>query len=297
MYLPYLRCKSEEINCLVEAPYEVYKNTLPILEPIGISKLPINKFKKLVQANIPFILIINPQIGDNSMQRIIHTYVNGILSDYHNYSIAYIIHNKSTKSEVENFLSIPLLDKSFIHNREINNSEIINVETLFQIFNVDKVSSNYINNFDCNNKAVLVDGFNKLSKNADYPTNSFFSDKHINYKSEGFVAIADFLIQGDNYLIGGGAAHSVAIHFSTKNTNGIYVNHFLSDNREGKTRTAEKFLEALQHLINYIENNSVIETSGLENYKDLFARKHFPGLPMNKRIAMKHHLEVISKVI
>ncbi len=297
MYLPYFRCKGEEINSLIAVSKEIFKNTLPILEPIGISKVPVNKFKKIIQANIPFVLIINPQINETSMQKIIETYINGLLSSYSNYSIAYIIHSKSTKKEVETFLSIPNLEKSFIHNREIQNTDIINVETKFQIFNDKKVSPIYISDFDSNNKVILVDGFDKLSRNADYPSKSFFSDKHLNYKKENFIGVADFLIQGDNFSESGGAAYAVAIHLTTENSKGVYINHFISDNREGKSRTAEKFMEALNHLISYANSNPIIQTSGLLDYKDLYNRQHFPGLGVNKRIALKHHLETISSII
>lgn len=297
MYLPYLRCKSEEINCLTEVSPKVFTNTLPILEPVGIKPTNINKFKKLKQNKIPFILIVNPQFNDLKMEKILEVYVHGLLSDYSNYSIALVINNSITKNELELFYSIKNIDKSLIHKMEFNNIKILDSDKIkYQIFQDNKVSNAYINSFSGSNRIILTDGFQKLARNADYPERSLFSDKHLNF-SNLYIGVGDYLIQGDNFSESGGPAAAVAIHLTNNNRNGIYINHFVSDNREGASRTPEKFMEALTHLVNFIRENDIIKTEALEEYQDLYDKKHYPGLGKNKRIALKHHIETISKLI
>lgn len=298
MYLPYLRTKSEEIHALLEMPLNSFDNMLPILEPIGISKLNINKFKKLKDQNIPFILIVNPIINGIGMQKIIDTYINGFLSDYKNYSVAYIINANTTQKEISMFKNIKDLEKSFIHKSEFSNLTFsVNSPVKFHIFQDNKISSNYIGKFLENNNVILTDGFQKLARNADYPKTSLFSDLHLKYNTS-FVGISDYLIQGDLFSdSSGGPAVAVAIHLTTSNSNGVYINHFVSDSKEGTGRTAEKFAEALEHLVNFTKENNTPKTSGLEDYYKLFERKHFPGLARNKRIALKNHMEVINKLI
>ncbi len=298
MYLPYLRCKSEEINCLLEVPPTVFKNTLPVLEPTGISKMNLNKFKKLKHAGIPFILIINPQVNNLSISRVVEEYINGILSDYNNYSLAYIVHNNSNQNQIDYFKSIPNLEKSIIHKYESTNLEFSDFDYKFHIFQDNKVSSSFIEAFQTNNKVILSDGFQKEVRNADYQNKSFFTDKHHNY-SQYFIGVGDFLIQGDNFSESGGPAAAVAIHITEVNNNATYLKHFISDNTVGQSRIPEKFMEALNHLIRYANNdeNSLLRTTALDFYYDLHEKRHFPGLGMNKRLALMHHLETISASI
>src|SRR5690606_33628958 len=102
-----------------------------------------------------------------------------------------------------------------------------------------------INKISGGNKVLLIDGFDRKVRNADYPAESFFSDFHFTYVDEGYQGVSDYLTQGDNYSLSGGPAAAVAIHLTIVDDDGVQIRHFISDNRQGNSRTAEKFGEAL----------------------------------------------------
>ncbi|MTG99349.1 sce7725 family protein [Myroides sp. BIT-d1] len=296
MYYPYLRAKGEEINSLLQLPLK--SKVLPILEPVSIKNANVNKFKQLVKNKIPFIIIINPQVGNISIEEVLEIYVNGVLHDYDNYSIAYIVHNATTQIELQSFNQIPNRDKFLIHKTNFENVNLLeNLNIDFHVFCKDQVSSNYINSITSSNKIILLDGFKKLQRNADYPLESFFSDMHFTYEANGFIGIGDYLTQGDNYSLSGGPAYAVAIHLTVLKNNEVYVRHFISNNREGNSRVAEKFYEALTHLINYVDNNTVLETTAIQKYRELYDSRHFPGLSVNKRLSLINHIEQIASII
>lgn len=295
MYYPYLRAKSEELNSLLEL--DLIANVIPILEPISL-ETNISKFKRLIAKNVHFVLVINPQAVQLSIEDIIDGFVNGVLNEYDNYSIAYILHNASTQAELQLFHQIPDRNKYLIHRVDFNNLRLLDdVNVNFHVFCESLVTEGYINSIDSLNKIILLDGFDRLQRNADYPLESFFSNLHFTYVHNGFIGIGDYLTQGDNFSVGGGPANAVAIHLTILRNNEVYIRHFISDNREGRGRTAEKFYEALTHLIRFVDENDVLETSAILNYRDLFEREHYPGLAVNKRYSLKNHVEQISSII
>lgn len=299
MYYPYLRAKGEEINCLLGVNQQVFiENTTPIIEPIGISKSNLSNIKKLATKNIPFVLIVNPQAKKLEMTTVIEEYLNGILKEYDNFSIAYIIHNNSTQAELNRFNRLRGYEKFIIHKYNYADVNYINnLEVEQHIFQDNKVSKNYIKNINSKNKIILLDGFNRLDRNADYPDDSFFSDIHYNYKQLGYIAVSDYLTQGDVFSETGGPAYAVAIHLSVAYDKEIYLHHFISDNREGNSRTAEKFAEALTHLIDFITNTDITETTATEHYRQLHDNQHFPGLGVNKRYSLMNHIEQVSSIV
>ncbi|MDQ8014876.1 MAG: sce7725 family protein [Flavobacterium nitrogenifigens] len=296
MYYPYLRAKREEIFSLLEINPNVYGNTIPIIEPVGVDELNVKRIKKLIDRNINFIFILNPQVNQLNFNDVVETYVNNLFEEYNNYSIAYIITNNSSEDEILRFVELDL-PKTLIHKFTFPNVDFINNLIVDRhIFQERKVSQNYINSIFSPHKIKLIDGFNKLARNADYAPNSFFSSLHFTYLQENLVGVGDYLIQGDNFSSTGGAASAVAIHLSTVNNNQIYVNHFVSDNVHGQTRTSEKFLEALDKLIEFVDENDPYETSGIRNYREMHIQRHSPGLAVNKRFALKNHIE-LSNII
>lgn len=299
MYYPYLRAKGEEINCLVGVNQQVFlDNTTPIIEPIGSSKANLSNIKKLATQNIPFVLIVNPQVKALDMESVVEEYVNSLLLDYDNFSIAYIVHNNTTQGELNKFSRIKGFEKFLIHKYNYYDVNHINsLEFDYHVFQNNKVSSNYIKSIVSKNKIVLIDGFDRLDRNADYPEDSLFSDIHYNYKKFGYKAVSDYLTQGDVFSETGGPAYAVAIHLSVAYDKEIYVHHFISDNREGNSRTAEKFAEALEHLINFVNNNNITETTAIENYQQLHEDQHFPGLGVNKRYSLMNHIEQVSSIV
>ncbi|MDV4131257.1 hypothetical protein CMT25_13985 [Elizabethkingia anophelis] len=298
MYFPYLRSKQAELDALLNVKESVYSTTIPIIEPVSLKKIQIDKIIKLAQRNLAFILILNPKIKKHpEYDEIIELVEKGGLSIYNNFYIGYLVDSSLSKIEIEKFISVrPDLKKVLIHQGEFDDLSLlnrINEHIQYNVFIENNVSGSYLTNFNIN-KILIRDGFEKKSKNADYPAKSFFYDLNNTFKNFGFIGFGDFSVIGNVFSESGGPAQAVAIHLTVNENNNIYIRHFLSDNRIGTKKTPEKFLEALTHSVTYIKVNKISPTSGIKNYMINYDKLHFPGLAKNKEYSIKNHIEVIN---
>ena len=104
---------------------------------------------------------------------------------------------------------------------------------------------------------------------------------------------------GYQYFDDGGPAHAVTIHFTTidDSDDSLAINHFISDNITGPVDPGGKFFEALRKLNSFLSRNPQYDTQGAKEYKDLFRRKHFPGLGVVKKISIMHHVELVHGLL
>lgn len=138
-------------------------------------------------------------------------------------------------------------------------------------------------------------------KNADYAKNSpeKFSELHVTYGDLGMAGFGDFLIVGDVYSEGGGPAYAVAIHLTyidPENDDVMYIYHFVSTTNDTPTDPAGKFKQALDKLIEKLDTgeSKLLETEAIREFRELHARRHFPGLGYVKKLSMKHHIETLA---
>ena len=146
----------------------------------------------------------------------------------------------------------------------------------------------------------MRDGFIAQARNADYPRLDFFSDLHGTYAASGYHGFGDFSVVGDGYSPGGGPAHAVAIHLTELNGNReIDTNHFVSDRTAGNVDTAGKFMEALGKLVAHVRahRRSFVYSQARMEFEAYHSSQHFPGLPTVKRLAIRHHMELIESII
>ena len=127
----------------------------------------------------------------------------------------------------------------------------------------------------------------------------FFSDLHATFKDEGMNGFGDFLVVGDGYTEAGGPAYAIAIHltFIDRDRDGeMHIHHFKSDRQDTPTDPAGKFAEALAKLIQALDSpeNKIFDSSSVKEFRDLFQRKHFPGLGHVKKLSLNHHIETLA---
>ncbi|MCG5549487.1 sce7725 family protein [Halorhodospira halochloris] len=156
----------------------------------------------------------------------------------------------------------------------------------------------YRKHFADSTRILLKYGF-KRTRNADYPPVEVFSDLHATFKEIGMDGFGDFLIVGDDFSEGGGPAYAVAIHLTfidADRDDEMYIYHFVSKTKNTPTDPAGKFKEALDDLIVTIDSieSHVLETSAVEEFRQLHAKGHFPGLGYVKKLSMKHHIETLA---
>ncbi|MNM94638.1 hypothetical protein D3C81_1070490 [compost metagenome] len=156
----------------------------------------------------------------------------------------------------------------------------------------------YQKHFSDDTRILLRNGF-KRQANRKYPDVEPFSDLHATFRDEGVDGFGDFLIVGDEYSESGGPAYAVAIHLTfidPEMDNAMYIYHFKSDRQDTPTDPAGKFYEALTKLIAKLEepDTKILRTSAVEEFVELYNKKHFPGLGYIKKLSMKHHIEVLA---
>ncbi len=312
MYYPFLRGKQFELIMLREmAPKIAQWGFVPIIEPVK-GNFPALKraLDELINYNCRFILVGNPIVGElqrdnSSLKREI---IEEQLSDYRDYSIGLNLTSDDNLDNVKLLLehyprSISLIHRGFSDGSglvsliESKNPEIIN-----HVF-VESESSLYRRHFRLANavKVIIKDGFqNRI--NRDYPESELFSEIYLTFQEYSCNAFGDFLIVGREYNDGGGPAYAIAIHLTYKDSNAdnaIAIRHFVSDRVDTPKDPAGKFIEALEKLYEYVEENPEVfdRTTALEEYLELYRKQHFPGLGYVKKLSMRHHIELMGILV
>ena len=309
MYHPYLRGKQNELILLRENTKLLKEaNMVPIIEPVKSTLAPLIKtIENLKKDNVPFILIVNPRNGDfkNNPLPLFSELIDITLIDYNNFCLGYLVDSQSSLIDIKSFLD-DNKDKSiaFIHNgypkaKEL--SELLNsfVNIKKHIFLDDKVL--YRKQFNKENiqRVLIKDGFTKKT-NREYSEDEPFSELHLIYKDEyNMDGFGDFLIVGDEYSETGGPAYAIALHLTYLNEDSVMnIKHFISDRTNTPTDPAGKFIEALNKLINEVDQNNLIyKSEAYKQYKVFYEKGHFPGLGIAKKLSMQHHLEILAKFI
>ena len=156
----------------------------------------------------------------------------------------------------------------------------------------------YRKHFAGAHRVLLHDGFERR-RNRDHPPVEPFSDLHVTFQEQGMNGFGDFLIVGDEYSESGGPAYAVAIHLTfidpTKD-DAMFIYHFVSDSKDDPTDPAGKFAEALSAMMKKLEepDHYIFDSSAVQEFRDLHASGHFPGLGYIKKLSMRHHIETLN---
>jgi len=114
---------------------------------------------------------------------------------------------------------------------------------------------------------------------------------------EGF---GDFLIVGDEYADGGGLPLVLAIHLTfidPEQDDMMQIYHFKSKIHATQQNPAGKFAEALAEMMATLDlsNSHVYETEAVQEFRELYKKKHFPGLGYIKKLSMSHHIQTLAE--
>lgn len=313
MYLPFLRGKQFELIALREFAKEISGSAIvcPVIEPVKLEFKGLDTaITELVNQNINFTIIINPQIGEIEDPELVLKALAGNkkLKAYQNFQIGI---NSFGSGQVDAHLKLIEASNFSKHGRVLVHNDVIDDETFikdrlntaevrYHVFNNSKIKARrYKRLFDIDKRITLDDPFVIKDKNADYlaQIDEFFSDEHLNYKDEGFVGFSDFLTIGDNYTDSGFLPYAVAIHITYETGDGsIRIRHFVSDTNDDYSDTPGKFAEALQKLIDFIPNLT-FKTAAIEEFENMHAKKHYPGLGTVKKLSILHHLELMTTIL
>jgi len=312
MYYPFLRGKQFELILLRDnAEFLSANNIHPIIEPVKSDfKALIRAFEALNMNNVDCTLIVNPQVGQEPINtmNILNDLIDEEFKDYQNISIGFILSADTKILDLNTILKkYKNHNFSIIHYGYPNGKDIaVAVKNLTHVKRhifidgfAGKLYQRHLKT-DGINRILIRDGFKPRTKNSLYPLSEHFSDLHITFPDEGMDGFGDFLIVGDEYSETGGPAYAVAIHLTyLNNDDDMFIYHFISDQTDSPTDPGGKFMEALEKLVDEInQSNSLIyKSNACSEYLELFTLKHYPGLGYVKKLSMQHHIELIANCL
>jgi hypothetical protein len=309
MYHPYFRGKQFELITVREtAPLLAKSNFVPIIEPVRESLSGLERaLKAICEANGRAIVIVNPYHGDlqDGGANISALLQGGFIG---NDKISAGILLRSDTSFAAATACFELHKDhypTFVHDG-FNEPKALarylggGLSASTHVFVSSPADTLYRKHFIGSNRILVQDGFERR-KNADYAKNSpeKFSELHVTYRDLAMEGFGDFLIVGDVYSEGGGPAYAVAIHLTyidPDNDDVMYIYHFVSTTNDTPTDPAGKFAQALKKLIDKLDggDSKLLETRAIQEFRELHAKKHFPGLGYVKKLSMKHHIETLA---
>jgi len=306
MYYPYFRGKQYELITLRENAERMSQAAIvPILEPVKQNVSGLRRaLEALVEQNIRFILIVNPQCGElcDIDPALINDLISNTLSEYRNFSLGYIVNQDTLLPNVISFCEtaahpVSIVHSGYQHGRKLADA-LISLENVTEhIFNEEHCSKLYRKHFSEKTRVLIRDGFIKRT-NREHPEVEHFSDLHITYDEERVDGFGDFLIVGDDYSEGGGPAYAIAIHLTfidEDEDDDMFVKHYISDRTNTPVDPGGKFLEALQKLFDDVEkeNSKIYRSNAVIEFVRCHQREHYPGLGYVKKLSMQHHLELM----
>lgn len=311
MYFPYFRGKRYELYALRECSvrFSKSKKIIPVIEPVRENPIELAATLELYEkVSAPFVLITNPAVGQLRYQ---HETLNSLLADgavpvHARAFFGHVVSQDSNLGQVESFLrryeGRPV---SLIHTSDA--PQAARIETLcsrhgnvaHQVFIEEPGETLNKEPFLRHPRVLIRDEFRRKSKNGDYGGEDFFSDLHRTYAASGLQGFGDFSVIGRKYRDrGGGRAHAVVIHLTYLRTDGdIWVKHFVSDTVAPKA-PKRMFQEAVKKLVDFLDATpDFFHSTACDEFRKLHRKKSFPGLGAVKKLSIRHHMELMARIL
>jgi hypothetical protein len=306
MYYPFLRGKQYELLALRELITDINSSgcILPIIEPVKDGASHLASYSAFSKEEMEVVIITNPEVGDfrDNPGPVKKSIIKGCFEGSNLLVPALYINASTQIKNIDTFCNGYLdYKKALVYDFEPHEQAMIKYiskikEINYHIFFSHRPAQEIRDNV--RNKILVTDYFNKADKNASYCKDEFFCSKISKFPIKNYIGFGDYSIVGKDFSEGGWAAYAVALHhvYINNKNDDLYIRHYVSDRTESDRDQPGKFLEALTKLI---KDLSVLgdrnNTSTVSEYKSLFAEKHSPGLGYAKKLAIKHHFEIIMK--
>jgi hypothetical protein len=311
MYFPYLRCKQFELLALRELSQKLgsSRQISPVLEPVKRSPNTLERaLDVLIAYNVNFTIIVNPSVGDfagNSAG--IVTLINNKLAKYNNFQLGVLINQFTNLERIDLALDEINSQKTLtlIHVGRPNDIDSLlqwaeDKEIRYNLYNETIPIRRYRGLVTAETKVILEDRFHTQPKNAAYLQNpdEFFSDEHQYFQDDGNVGFSDYLTVGSDYVESGFLPYAVAIHLTyiKQDDQTIWIRHFVSDSNRDNIDVAGKFGEALEKLMEFIDQQN-IRTDAANEFREHYRNQHYPGLGSLKKLSIKNHLELLLELL
>jgi hypothetical protein len=303
-YFPFLRGKQNELMAVRELADRIAQRgtVVPIIEPVNGNATTGISIDRYIEVSMPFVFICNPLHGEfaGHPQRLFTQVISEELMEYDNWTPAFQVRRDSTRTELSAFLDrYSVYEVGIVYQglpttasvRALLGSEAIGRH----IFVKHYVPTEYINEIPESRRVMVTDPFNRQQRNADYPDRELFTDMNTLAGNPRRLDFGDFSIVGDHYTETGGPAYAVTIHHIHFQTDAgpLDISHFISDRTDTTVDTPGKTLEALEKLVEALGELNPNNTEACNEYREMASTGSTRGLGYLKRLAIKHHLEIM----
>lgn len=302
MYYPFLRAKQYELIALREFAEYVDSNVIvPIIEPVKTVSNSLNLTLSVLSSHgINFGIVMNPQVGE------LEGLTNQIDEMLNSFSYARVFFVRDNVDEISNYVeNNKHLDIYLICDEETKISDslirLIKSENVSRVILTEKqkrLRRDITKNVRGKDIVVMYDFFEKKPKNADYVgvEEEFFSEEYWFFDSEGFSGICDYTVLPSLFIEGGRLPAVVVIHLTYVKNESVYIRHFSSSTSVRSGNIQLKFAQAAEQALQFFEELG-INTKAVEELREMYQNKHYPGLGFLKKISVLHHLEMVSHII
>ena len=252
---------------------------------------------------MPFLLVCNPIHGkfNDDVVGLRENLIEQVLTDYDNWTPSLYVDEQTTIQELQSFIDTygdnKLLALVYYGRPQRNAVRKMIEDSDFEwhVFMARRVEREYIESVNTSSCVLVSDPFVRRLRNADYPERELFTDLNTVAGNPHRTHFSDFFIVGDYYTETGGPAYAVALHHMhyAEGSRRLEVSHFLSDRIDTAVDTPGKIIEALNHLVDALETLDPSNTQACQEYREMRESAQASGLGYMKRLAIKHHLEVI----
>jgi hypothetical protein len=305
VYFPFLRGRQHELAAIQATATQMAKSgkIIPIVEPVKANTKSLERAASVaLQANVPIVIVTNPRVGELvGAPDVLQSAAMAPLLQNAGLLPAFVLGTGTSASHVSAFSKRYGKRKvCFIHASTPANQVVssVNAHGPGAIHVVaQSVASSYVKALT-GQLVELRDSFNRLPRNAAYPSSEFFSDVHLTFKSKKLAGFSDFSIVGDFYVDSGGPAHAVAIHLHEEQPTGLWLRHFVSTRVTGPQDPAGKFAEAVAKLDAFAaKNQQVAATVACSEFRKCHQSGHYPGLGVVKQLSIRHHIETLASIL
>lgn len=309
MYYPYLRARQFELISLRELAAEniIQNFSMPILEPVKESFNNLNIAHKFFHDfNYSAYLIANPLQGElpGDTETFLN-YKSGLGESRFNIAFHYSNNADYIISAIQKYqltdCCLICLD-NFVDDDKFRDLCQSATVTRFVLLDPNKYRT-LDRFFKAQNKIYirLDDIFERQLKNADFLNIQAhkFSEEHLYYRSEGYTGFSDYTVLPSEYIDGGSTPRAVVIHLTYLNPakeNQIWIRHFTSNTNDSIANVQGKFAEAAQKAITFCDQEN-LNNSAIEELRQYYQDKKYPGLGTVKKISIKNHLTVVSNYL
>ena len=309
-YFPVLRGKQYELLALrdLAETIKVEKKIRPVIEPLSVQATA-SALDRFTETSMPFCLIVNPKIGALSslgLKAFYQQLVQPYLEQDDLFLPTLYIDGQTTSSDLAEFIAIYQGQRAFFLTDEPRTAVTHAVQAaspslvLLAHGTVAKPTKDL---FAADVSVDITDPFRRRSRNKDYAAtpDEFFSDQHLRTPNADFGHFGDYSIIGERYSIEGGPAYCVAIHMiyaQPPPEQILRVRHFLSDSNETPADPGGKFSQAVAKLAaDWPQLADVNHTAAATRFLEMNVQQLYPGLGKVKELSLKHHFELMHKLL